>query len=322
MPYLSEADKQNAREMDLLTYLQLHEPDNLVRVSGNEYCTKEHDSLRISNGKWMWYSHGFGGKSALDYLTKVKGIPFYSAAKLILDDSYSHVKDPPFEEQKQNEKSKKEFTLPTKSFSNQRIIRYLTGRGISKTVIDYCIDHGFLYQSYPKNNCVFVGKDENDIPRYAGLRGTTPTRFMGDVAGSDKAFSFRLVRNNSKDVHIFECAIDLLSYATLLEMMGCDWKDYSLLALAGVAQKPKNENDKIPVSIANYISSNPNLDRVYLHLDNDDAGRNEAEVIMKNLSDRFTVINKTVPVGKDVNDYLMAKLGISQIKPEQVKPCR
>ena len=321
MPYLSESDKQQAREMDLLTYLKLHEPDNLVRVSGNEYCTREHDSLRISNGKWMWYSHGFGGKSALDYLTKVKGIPFYSAAKLILDDSFSTTVQPAAA-QEQIEKTKKEFALPTRSFSNQRIIKYLTGRGISKTVIDYCIDHGFLYQSYPKNNCVFVGKDENGMAKYAGLRGTTQTRFMGDVAGSDKAFSFRLVRAFSTDVHIFECAIDLLSYATLIEMMGCDWKDFSLLALAGVSQKPKNESEKIPVSIENYISTNPNLHRIYLHLDNDDAGRNAAEVLIKNLSDKFTVINKTVPVGKDVNDYLMAKLGLSQIQPEQTKPCR
>ena len=30
------------------------------------YCTAEHDSLKISNGKWYWWSRGFGGYSALD----------------------------------------------------------------------------------------------------------------------------------------------------------------------------------------------------------------------------------------------------------------
>ncbi len=44
----------------------------LKRVAGNVYCTKEHDSLKISNGKWYWWSRGFGGVSALDYLIKVK----------------------------------------------------------------------------------------------------------------------------------------------------------------------------------------------------------------------------------------------------------
>ena len=35
-----------ARQMDLLTYLQCHEPQELVRVSGNTYCTRSHDSLK------------------------------------------------------------------------------------------------------------------------------------------------------------------------------------------------------------------------------------------------------------------------------------
>lgn len=58
--------------MDLLTYLQNYEPQELIHVSGGTYCTREHDSLKISNGKWNWFSRGIGGKTALDYLIKVK----------------------------------------------------------------------------------------------------------------------------------------------------------------------------------------------------------------------------------------------------------
>ena len=72
MPYISADALQQARQMDLLTYLQMNEPGNLVRISGNNYCTREHDSLKISNGKWHWFSRGIGGVSALDYLIKVK----------------------------------------------------------------------------------------------------------------------------------------------------------------------------------------------------------------------------------------------------------
>ena len=79
MPYYTEEQIAQAREMDLLTYLRLHDPGELVHVSGGEYCTREHDSLKISNGKWNWWSRGFGGQSALDYLVKVKGIPFTQA---------------------------------------------------------------------------------------------------------------------------------------------------------------------------------------------------------------------------------------------------
>lgn len=84
MSYIAAEDIAKAKEMDLLTYLRNYEPQELVHVSGNTYCTKEHDSLRISNGKWCWFSQGIGGRSALDYLIKVKGIPFTQAAEIIL----------------------------------------------------------------------------------------------------------------------------------------------------------------------------------------------------------------------------------------------
>ena len=72
MRYIAAEDVAKAKEMDLLTYLRNYEPQELVHVSGNTYCTREHDSLRISNGKWCWFSQGIGGRSALDYLIKVK----------------------------------------------------------------------------------------------------------------------------------------------------------------------------------------------------------------------------------------------------------
>ena len=58
MPYISPEVILEAKQIDLLTYLKACEPSQLVRVSGNTYCTKEHDSLKISNGKWMWWSRG------------------------------------------------------------------------------------------------------------------------------------------------------------------------------------------------------------------------------------------------------------------------
>lgn len=51
MPVVSKEEIANAREMDLLSYLRSYEPDELVRFSGETYCTRTHDSLKISNGK-------------------------------------------------------------------------------------------------------------------------------------------------------------------------------------------------------------------------------------------------------------------------------
>ena len=50
MPNVSKEEIASAREMDLLSYLRAFEPDELVRFSGETYCTRTHDSLKISNG--------------------------------------------------------------------------------------------------------------------------------------------------------------------------------------------------------------------------------------------------------------------------------
>ena len=52
MPYVDTEAIEAARQIDLLSYLQAYEPGELVHVSGSTYCTREHDSLKISNGKW------------------------------------------------------------------------------------------------------------------------------------------------------------------------------------------------------------------------------------------------------------------------------
>ena len=84
MNYYNKEDVKKAREMDLFTYLSYYEPDNLRHVSGSVYCTREHDSLIINNGKWCWFSQGIGGRCALDYLRKVKGLSFYEAVDRLI----------------------------------------------------------------------------------------------------------------------------------------------------------------------------------------------------------------------------------------------
>ncbi len=46
-----------------------------------------------------------------------------------------------------------------------------------------------------EKNCVFVGYDKENKPRYAGLRGTnTNSSFKGEVEGSQKKFFFQYPR--------------------------------------------------------------------------------------------------------------------------------
>ena len=58
MAYYQPDEIKKAKEMDLYTYLKNYEPDELVHFSRDTYMTRTHDSLKISNGMWYWFSRG------------------------------------------------------------------------------------------------------------------------------------------------------------------------------------------------------------------------------------------------------------------------
>ena len=184
MAYIPPETVEKLREIDLLTYMQNYEPDELIKESGGSYCTRSHDSLKISNGKWHWFSQGIGGKSALDYLVKVRGHSFMEAAETLM--GRIAVRPPEPSKPKEN---KKAFILPDEYKGMEKCKQYLRSRGISMRVINHCIQSGMLYESRPYHNAVFVGYDRTGKARYAFQRGLG-TDFRGDVAGSDKRFPF------------------------------------------------------------------------------------------------------------------------------------
>ena len=83
MPYIDPKVVLEAKKMNLLTILKNFEPHELVRLDKNNYTTRTHDSLKISNGKWMWFSRGIGGTTALNYLIEVKGYSFIEVVETI-----------------------------------------------------------------------------------------------------------------------------------------------------------------------------------------------------------------------------------------------
>ena len=98
---------------------------------------------------------------------------------------------------------------------------------------------------------------------------------MKDAYGSHKAFSFKLDSLEKSDtVHLFESAIDLLSYATLNKLENKEWYNDNLLSLAGVYQPAKKiDESKIPLALNYYLNQNQSIKKIYLHFDNDSAGR-------------------------------------------------
>ena len=312
MPYIPPEIVEKAKEMDVLTYLQNYEPNELVKVGNGTYSTKTHDSIRISNGLWNWFSRGVGGKNAVSYLMKVKNYSFLDAIQTIIGNV--SVKQPVIYREEKKEKT--EFVLPLKSINSERAKRYLVKRGIDLEIINECINSGLIYESEPNHNVVFLGTDEEKKYKYAFFRGTNDTRFMGESKGSDKAYTFRLLSNNeSERVHLFESAIDLLSYATLLKMKNIDWKNENMISLGGVNKPSKEQevNDKIPIAIIKFLENNSNIKQIYLHFDNDEIGKKASKALMEKLSNKYEVIDNRPPVGKDCNDYLKYVLDFQNI---------
>lgn len=191
--------------------------------------------------------------------------------------------------------------------SRYRIFRNIRFLGIHPVIIDYCIENSLLFETANYHNAVFVGYDPQGIARYAAMRGTR-SAYKGEVTGSDKHFSFSISATpDAEHVHLFEAAIDLLSYATLELYEGRDWKYDALLSLAGVFQN-KREN-VVPIALSQYLKDHPNIKALHLHLDNDEVGRGAAAGIMGGLSGKYEIFDEPpLPGCKDVNDQLMQRV--------------
>ena len=302
---------EKAKQMDLLTYLQSYEPGNLKKISHDTWCTKEHDSLKISNGKWHWFSRHIGGKTALDYLIKVKGLSFMEAVEAIIGRAAIQ---PPVS-YRQKEKVHRDFLMPKLSDDTSHVERYLRSRGIHPVIIRYCIEHKTLFESENYHNAVFVGYDKDGTARYGALRGTVG-RYKGELTGSDKHFSFSIGENTgAKEIHVFESAIDAMSYATLELIEGRDWKSEVFLSLAGV-YRTKREN-VVPVALSRFLEEHPNVSTIRLHLDNDEIGRGAVKGIVSGLQGKYTVLDEPPSCGKDVNDELKIRVGIIRMRKEK-----
>lgn len=307
MPYIAPEIVQEARKMDLLTYLQLYEPSELVHFAGNTFTTKTHDSLKISNGRWMWWSQGIGGRSALDYLIKVRGMAFTEAVEQLAGKAAVSFAAPEHPAARQEKK----LLLPRAASRPVQVRVYLERRGIDREIIDFCIRTGRIYEAEPYGTAVFVGFDAEGQPRYAALRGTRGD-FVGEAAGSDKTYSFSIeARKASRTVHLFESAIDLLSYATLEKLAERDWREENLLSLAGVYQPAKDmQKSKVPAALRRFLQENPQVDRVVLHLDTDRAGRMATAGIRAALFGMAQTEDAPPKCGKDYNDSLCLQLSL------------
>ena len=301
---VTEEQIAEAKRWDLLSYLQAYEPGELKKSGPREYRTRSHDSLVISNGKWHWCSRNMGGRTALDYLIKVRGQDFVSAVETLCGGGAS-----PFLSQPADLPPPKPFELPEPNRYATKVMGYLQGRGIDGGIISRCLRDGSIYESFRYHNCVFVGNDMEGKARFACLRGTFGD-FKMDVPGSDKRFNFCLASPfpDCQKVAVFESAIDALSGATLTKLAGKAWEDACYLSLGGTS----------PLALVQFLKDRPGIRHVALCLDNDGAGKSGTEKLMetlrsdRELSGRIVMLREAAPperYGKDYNQHLLGVIG-------------
>lgn len=318
MAYIPREIVAEAKKIDLLTYLKNYEPSELIEVCRGTYSTRTHDSLKISNGLWYWFTKQVGGKNAIDYLMQVRNYSFTDAVQTVMGNI--KVQAPIIYKQKEKSKDRK-LDLPLKASNNNIAINYLLSRGIEKEIIQFCIERNLLYEEHKNHNVVFVGYDEKQIPRYAFCRATNEERFMREATGSDKKYSFKLNSQKENNIlHVFESSIDLLSFATLLKLSSRNWKEENMLSLGGIYTSNYDINkSKIPVALVEFLEKNPNINEIHLHLDRDLAGRNATTFLQQVLNEKYKVLDSTVPFGKDMNEYLCLKKQTQKIEKERTR---
>lgn len=96
---------------------------------------------------------------------------------------------------------------------------------------------------------------------------------------------------------------------------GKDYKSESLLSLSGVYQPKKEMKDsKIPIALIIFLSTNPQIKTIVLHLDNDKVGRLCTATLKELLQKDYKIVDDPPPVGKDFNDFLLSYLKIARPK--------
>lgn len=272
---------------------------------GSYYTLKEHDSVRINPERNIFIRNSTGEKgSIIDFAMCFQRLNFKEAVRE-LEKAYGN-SDKAFEnaeEEKDIRVKEKVYTLelPKADANMRNVFAYLTKtRCISGEVVSDMVYRKVLYQDIHKN-CVFVSRNKDGKPAFASIRGTnTYKKFIADALGSDYTHGLFIPGENSSRIIITECAIDSLSIMELIGETSGNYKGYDFLALSGCT--------KAEDMIKNHLSRD--YKDAYICLDNDSAGKKSAafiENLGKELNPNITMHTLFPKVGKDFNDFLIAK---------------
>ncbi|WP_302212547.1 DUF3991 and toprim domain-containing protein [uncultured Ruminococcus sp.] len=306
MPYIPFTDeqKQLANSVDLAEYLRVR-GEKLERA-GIEHkliyydSSGKHDSITIRGSKWFDHKNQTGG-GAIKFMQEFYGMDFQTAVQELLGQRVTPLSHSPPKTIAKEEK--KEFKLPEANANMHRVYAYLIKqRFIAPDIISYFAKQHTLYEDKEHHNAVFVGVDENGVPRQASKRSTNSygNSFRITCQGSDTRYSFANF-GESKRLYVFEAPIDMMSFLTLYPK---DWQKHSCIAMNGVYEN----------AVLAALKNHSNLSEVILCVDNDEGGIEAVGRLKDILSENgYTDVKRLAPKFKDWNEVLKAKNGVKAL---------
>ena len=296
----TEEQKQQANNTDLVAFLQAR-GETLKRI-GREYKLiyadefGTHDSITLHGSTWYDHKHQVGG-GAVKFMQHHYHMTFPEAVQALLGYSVTPIQRSPPPEPKPE--PKKTFRLPEAHTDMHRVYAYLIKqRHISPEIITHFAKAHTLYEDAKFHNAVFVGLDENGIPRQASKRSTVTfgQAFKLTCEGSDTRYSFSHFGTSGR-LFVFEAPIDLLSFLTLYPE---NWQEHSYLAANGVYEK----------AMLRALETHQNLRQIVICTDNDNGGNDAAyrfRDILRGIG--YADVNRLAPPFKDWNEVLKAMHG-------------
>lgn len=249
-----------------------HQPTS---VKGNNWwylspLRNEHTaSFKVDVNKNVWYDFGLG-----------KGGNLRTLVRILFHDSNHELSSFHFSETKNSKTKRPEENCVTFSditimeLTNLSLLNYLKRRGISETIAaKYCKE---IHYTYCGKRYYAVG--------FANRCGGFEIRnayFKGCISPKD----ISIITHDGDCCHVFEGFIDFLSYVKL----HCDCDAVVLNSVINVT-KALNVLNK--------------YQKVYCHLDNDEAGRNATMQIKRTCVSDVVDASSEYAESKDINEFL------------------
>ena len=260
----------------------------------------KHDSITIRGSKWFDHKNQTGG-GAIKFMQEFYGMDFQTAVQELLGQTVTPLSHSPPKAIAKEEK--KEFRLPQANTNMHRVYAYLIKqRFISPDIISHFAKQHTLYEDKEHHNAVFVGVDENGVPRQASKRSTSTfgNAFRITCEGSDTKYSFSHFGKSSR-LYVFEAPIDMMSFLTLYPK---DWQQHSYIAMNGVYEN----------AVLTALKNHSNLREIVLCVDNDEGGIEAVDRLRDILHENgYPNVKRLAPEFKDWNECLKSQNGVEPL---------